>query len=103
MRPFTRLAALKAQRPEYAIFRRWQALRALRLIQLSAEIAHLADSLGIAIDYDADHEDLEKSSGPSSPTDWYSQSQFSPRSSEQAVLWAELDTKLRQHGTLSLS
>ena len=94
----SRLAALKAERPEYAIFRRWQALRALRLDELSAEIAHLRQALYVATEPSSDTTDLEK--GYSSPIEQFSHSLFSARSSHEQEIRDLLDQKLNQQGAL---
>ena len=95
MQSHFRLAAVQTERPEYAIHRRWLHLRNHRLIRLSADIAHLQDTLGIAIELAAAPSDLEKATGEKS------YNQPSPTASQTKIcdkLWEQLDTKLKLQG-----
>lgn len=67
-------------------------------MRLSAEIANLCNGLGIALEPAHESPDLEK--GLASPiSEQFSQSHFSPRTSDEQELWECLDAKLTQHGT----
>lgn len=87
-----------ATQNEYSIFRRFQSIRTLRLLHLSAEISHLSDELGVVVEADRESDDPEKQMYES----YYAQ-QMKSRSNtsemQQAHLWHELDAKLRDYGT----
>ncbi|ETN47150.1 uncharacterized protein HMPREF1541_01341 [Cyphellophora europaea CBS 101466] len=94
---YTRLAALMATQKEYSIFRRFQSIRTLRLLYLSAEISHLSDELSVVVEADRESDDPEKQMYET----YYAQ-QMKSRSNTQAHLWHELDAKLRDYGDLLL-
>ena len=83
-----------ATQKEYSIFRRFQSIRTLRLLYLSAEISHLSDELGVVVEADRESDDPEKQMYET----YYAQ-QMKSRSNTQAHLWHELDAKLRDYGT----
>src|ERR1700754_4601304 len=57
---YTKLAALMGNQSEYAMLPWFQAVRALRLVHLSAEIAQLAHELGLVMHLDRSSNDPEK-------------------------------------------
>jgi hypothetical protein len=94
---YTRLAALIGDQTEYAIFRRYLTLRALRLLHLSAKIAQLGDELGIAIELDRKSGDPERTLFES----YYRQlekSRASQEPSKQLEIWDELGAALKEQG-----
>ena len=94
---YTRLAALIGEQPQYAIFRRFMTLRALRLVHLSADIAQLSDELGLAIEVDRKSGDPERVLFEF----YYLRLQKSRQQHEysaQAEIWDRLDAKLKEHG-----
>ena len=95
---YTKLAALVGKQPEFAIFPRFQAVRALRLAHLSAEIAQLVHELGIVMQLDRSSEDPENQIYES----YYLKLQQSirePHTAQQLHLWETLSGKLKEHGT----
>lgn len=100
MDPYMRLAGLQGSHPgDFAIFRRYLSLHALRLNRLQGDIARLQTLLGAAADRDRDHGDPEQilsdlrlctlnDSGPAAGTP-----------SQVVLWWKELDAKLAVYGT----
>lgn len=94
---YTRLAALMADQDEYAVFRRYIPLRALRLLHLSAKITRLGNELGLAIDLDRHSQDPEKEQFES----YYrllEKSRDSLEPSRQLEIWEELSAALKEQG-----
>ncbi len=94
---YTRLAALIANQGEYAVFRRFMPLRALRLLHLSAKITRLSTELGVAIQQDRHSKDPDKTAFES----YYrllEESHNSPEPSNQLDIWNELSSALREQG-----
>ena len=94
---YTRLAALMADQNDYALFRRYMPLRALRLLHLSAKITRLSSELGLAIEQDRNADDLEKRDYES----YYRKlenSQHSVEPSKQLDLWDQLSSALKEQG-----
>ncbi|KIX99992.1 uncharacterized protein Z520_04630 [Fonsecaea multimorphosa CBS 102226] len=102
MNDYSRLSAVQAGQPEFAIFRRFMPLQALQLNRLQAEIAHLRQGLGTL---------LEAERKPGNPKEWtpsfsFDQTQTSgddaPPSSMQKALWDRLDAKLEKYSNALL-
>ena len=97
---YTRFASTIGTYPEFAIFRRFMPLRALRLLHLSAEISQLADELGVQVDIDRNSGDPEKALFES----YYHQlnkSRNDIQKARQIELWDQLAAKLKAQGLLS--
>jgi hypothetical protein len=96
---YARLAALIGDLPEFAIFRRFMSLRALHLLYLSAEIAHLSADLNIQAD-------LDRTSGDSEKIDFdfhyetLLKSRTDIQKSRQIELWDRLAAKLKEQGII---
>lgn len=98
MEGYSRLAALMDSQKEFSLFRRCQSIRTIRLLHLSAEIAHLSDQLGVLVEADRNSDDPEKQLYETH----YAQqmrSQHHTTEIQQVHLWHDLDTKLRAHGS----
>lgn len=94
---YTKVAALIGNQPEYAILPRFQAVRALRLVHLSADITQLVHELGLVMHLDRSSNDPEKQLYEV----YYrklQQSSKDPRSAQQIQLWDSLSAKLKEQG-----
>ena len=98
MNGYTKFGVLAGNQPEYAIFPRFQPVRALRLARLSAEITQLCCELGLVMQLDRSSDDPEKRL-----FEVYhrklQQSIKDPHSAQQVQLWDTLSAKLKEHGT----
>ena len=94
---YTRHAAITGSFPDFAIFRRFMPLRALRLLHLSADIAQLADELGVQVDIDRNSGDPEKVL-----FEFYYRKLLASRNNVQKArqieLWDRLALKLKEQG-----
>lgn len=89
MEGYAKVAKLMSMYPEFAVFRRFQALNIQNLLYLQAEIIHLEDGLKTIIAEDAERPDRRFHS-----QDWWSLSQDGE---EQWESWLELRTKLEKY------
>jgi hypothetical protein len=96
---YARLAALIGDLPEFAIFRRFMSLRALHLLYLSAEIAHLSADLNIQADLDRTSGDPEKILFEFRHEKLL-KSRTDIQRAKQIELWDRLAAKLKEQGTI---
>ena len=73
------------------------SLRALRLLQLSAELVHLSRDLGVVVDMDRLSRDFERGRFESYFQKMYETKQ-DPAKSIQIEAWTTLGAKLRAYG-----
>lgn len=99
---YTRLSALMEQQSDLKIIRRFQNLRTIRLVHLSAEIQHLQDELAILVEADRQSNDPEKQSIESHYASMV-EAGVDRTGLQQVQLWNILSVKLKEHGQRSNS
>lgn len=100
MEGYTRLAALMERQKDLQIVRRYQNLRTIRILHLSAEIQDLQDSLGLLVAEDRRSDIAEKKSIESHYASMMA-SRTDSTGVQQIHLWDTLTEKLQQYGRRS--
>lgn len=97
---YTRLAALMTRQDDMSIVRRYQNLRMIRILHLSAEIQHLQDSLGLLVEADR-HSDLSEKQSIESHYASMMASRADGTGMQQIQIWDTLSVKLKEYGRAS--